>query len=166
MDLSDPLTSAGFKTLEWFASEQQRFSRRTVCGTGYSHTRRYLQVVRQSFTHPDIDRVFAESLKVAQDDNGGTVESGDSITYTITLRNGGGLHSRNVKIGDLVASAMKIDDDAWCLDCVQNESLTCFGQPIRCGRSSSKFQPFPQVPREPFVTKRPTRQQQKTAQNF
>ncbi|MEK9132916.1 MAG: VCBS repeat-containing protein, partial [Patescibacteria group bacterium] len=77
------------------------------------------KVVERDFIYADMDAgVFATSIKSAQDLNGGVVESGDRIRYTITLNNTSAATRSGVMVSDIVAESLEIDATSiHCADC-------------------------------------------------
>ncbi len=97
---------------------------------GQSYLDDLLENADYSVTNSDIpgaaqaDFEFADKLtdvltasKILSDDGGGQIEVGDSLTYTISLKNVSGSALRNVYVSDTVSSLFSFSDSVECASC-------------------------------------------------
>ncbi len=86
-----------------------------------------------AFLYADLDENLLTSTKYALDINGGNLEDGDVVEYTIDLVNGGASSLTGLSVTDVVSSMVQLDWDAF--DCTGGEcagwEITETGQSLR-----------------------------------
>ncbi|MEK7524291.1 MAG: S-layer homology domain-containing protein [Patescibacteria group bacterium] len=95
-----------------------------------------VNIVEREFIYADADEAaFKNSTKFAEDLNGGVVETGDIIRYTITLKNDSGAVKNNVMVSDSVSEQTQLDANSIkCEDCGATSEMavgTLDGDPVR-----------------------------------
>lgn len=83
----------------------------------------YETIENEDFIHADKDfATFSKSTKLGQDLNGGVVEPGDRILYTIILRNDSAALKQGVSVIDVISEQLELDySSIKCSDCLENE---------------------------------------------
>lgn len=117
----NPHFVANFQELTWSIPDPNRRSGLSFPGFEEEQT---LQEVKRDFIYADLDPRFSASTKVGVDENGGVLENGDVIRYTITIRNSGSSAVNDLKFADVFSSGMILDlVSVRCENCGPSEEL-------------------------------------------